>query len=71
MVGPSKKSVDSVANEVDEQTRLDRIKTLWEQLARLNENSAKYNALVREIRKEADAFRKLVEARTTKDQPKD
>jgi len=71
MVGPSKKSADSVANEVDEQTRLDRIKTLWEQLARLNENSAKYNALVREIRKEADAFRKLVEARTTKDQPKD
>jgi len=71
MAGPSKKSPDSVANGVDEQTRLDRIKTLWEQLARLNENSTKYNALVREIRKEADAFRKLVEARTPKDQPKD
>jgi parvulin-like peptidyl-prolyl isomerase len=71
MAASSKKSPDSVATGVDEQARLERIKTLWEQLARLNENSAKYNALIREIRKEADAFRKLVEARSPKDQPKD
>jgi parvulin-like peptidyl-prolyl isomerase len=71
MAAPSKKSPDSIADGVDEQARLERIKTLWEQLARLNENSAKYNALIREIRKEADAFRKLVEARSPKDQPKD
>lgn len=71
MAAPSKKSPDSIAKGVDEQARLERIKTLWEQLARLNENSAKYNALIREIRKEADAFRKLVEARSPKDQPKD
>ena len=71
MAGRSKKSPDFIAKGVDEQTRLERIKTLWEQLARLNENSAKYNALVREIRKEADAFRKLVDARAAKDQPDD
>jgi hypothetical protein len=71
MAAPSKKSPDSAVKGIDEQARLERIKTLWEQLARLNENSAKYNALVREIRKEADAFRKLVEARSPKDQPKD
>jgi hypothetical protein len=71
MAGPSKKLPDSIVTGVDEQARLERIKTLWEQLARLNENSTKYNALVREIRKEADAFRKLVEARRPKDQPKD
>jgi hypothetical protein len=67
MAGLSRKSTDSIAKGVAEQARLERIRTLWEELARLNENSAKYNALVREIRKEADAFRKLVEARTPKD----
>ena len=71
MAGPSKKGPNSLAAGVDEQARLQRIKTLWEELARLNENSAKYNALVRQIRKEADAFRQLVEGRTPKDQPKD
>ena len=71
MAGPSKKGPNSLAAGVDERVRLQRIKTLWEQLARLNENSAKYNALVRQIRKEADAFRQLVEARTPKGQPKD
>jgi hypothetical protein len=71
MAGPSKKGPNSVAAGVDEQARLQRIKTLWEELARLNENSAKYNALVREIRKEADAFRQLIDARGPKDQPKD
>ena len=71
MAGPSKKGPNSVATGVDEQARLARIKTLWVELARLNENSAKYNALVREIRKEADAFRQLINARAPKDQPKD
>jgi len=71
MALPSKKEPTSVAGRVDEQAHLERIKTLWEQLARLNENSAKYTALVREIRKEADAFRQLVEDRAPKDQPKD
>jgi hypothetical protein len=71
MAGPSKKGPNSPAAGVDEQARLARIKTLWVELARLNENSARYNALVREIRKEADAFRQLIDARTPKDQPKD
>jgi uncharacterized coiled-coil DUF342 family protein len=71
MALPSKKEPTSVAARVDEQAILERIKTLWEQLARLNENSAKYSALVREIRKEADAFRQLVEGHAPKDQPKD
>jgi hypothetical protein len=33
------------------------------QLARANGKSREYRALVQQIRKEADAFRKLVEAR--------
>ena len=71
MAAPSKKLPDSIAKGVDETTRLEHIKMLWEQLARLDENSGKYNALVREIRKEADAFRKLVEGRPPTDEPKD
>jgi hypothetical protein len=71
MAAPLKKSTDSIAKGVDEEARLERIRTLWEQLARINENSTRYEALIREIRKEADAFRMLVEARTPKDQPED
>ena len=64
MPAPSKKAAPSAVKGVDERARLAHIQTLWEQLARLRENSAEYKAMVRQIRKEADAFRKLVEART-------
>jgi predicted nucleic acid-binding Zn-ribbon protein len=67
MLGPSKKAAVSAAKGVDERERLAHIQTLWEQLARLRENSTEYEAMVRQIRKEADAFRKLVESRTTRD----
>jgi hypothetical protein len=53
----------STRAEVDEaDARLVAIKSLWEQLARLRANSKNYEDLVREIRKEADAFRKFVDA---------
>ena len=62
MRAPSKKPALPTEQSVDERARLAHIQTLWEQLARLRENSAEYKAMIRQIRNEADAFRKLVEA---------
>jgi len=67
MPGPSKNAALSAVKGVDEQARLAHIQTLWEQLARLRENSIEYKAMIRQIRKEADAFRKLVESRPPTD----
>jgi hypothetical protein len=58
-----KRSTDASPKRVDEEARLDQIRSLWVQLARADEKSKEYRAVVRQIRKEADAFRKLVEAR--------
>jgi len=63
MSAPLKKSSIATVKGVDEQERLARIQTLWEQLAKLRENSAEYKAMVRQIRKEADGFQQLVESR--------
>jgi hypothetical protein len=63
----SKNAALSIVEGVDERTHLARIQTLWEQLARLRENSIEYKAMVRQIRKEADAFRKLLESRLPED----
>ena len=71
MPGPLKKAALSAVKGVDERARLAHIQTLWEQLARLRENSLEYNAMVRQIRKEADAFRKLVESQTPEDKGKE
>ena len=67
MPGPPKKAALSAVKGVDERARLARIQTLWEQLARLRESSIEYKAMVRQIRKEADQFRRLVESRTPRD----
>ena len=67
MPGTSKKAAPSTVKGVNERARLAHIQTLWEELARLRENSTKYEAMVRQIRKEADAFRSLVESGTSKD----
>jgi hypothetical protein len=62
MSDPSKKSSPpETSRTVDEEARLDQIKKLWSQLARLRTNSAEHRDLVRQIRKEADEFRKLTE----------
>lgn len=71
MPSPSKKAAPSTVKGVDERARLAHIQTMWEQLARLRENSTEYKAMVRQIRKEADAFRKLVESRTPTDEEKE
>jgi hypothetical protein len=60
---PSRKTSASVANRSDEEARLDQIRALWIQLAQASEKSKEYRDLVQRIRREADAFRKLVEAR--------
>jgi hypothetical protein len=57
VTGPWKTLAGRVhVNEAD--TRLDVIKGLWQQLAHLHADSKNYQDLVREIRREADAFRK-------------
>jgi hypothetical protein len=71
MPGPAKNGTQSTVKGVDERARLAHIRTLWEQLARLRENSIEYKALVRQIRKEADAFSKLLESRTGRDRDKE
>ncbi|MEO8078652.1 MAG: hypothetical protein ABI818_20175 [Acidobacteriota bacterium] len=45
----------------EEEARLNQIRRLWSQLARLRANSAEHRDLVRRIRKEADEFRKLID----------
>ena len=65
------KNAPSTVKGVDERARLAHIRTLWEQLARLRENSIEYKAMVRQIRKEADAFSRAVESRTPKDKRKE
>jgi hypothetical protein len=70
MPGPSPKAALSASKGVDERARLAHIQTLWEQLARLRENSIEYKALVRQIRKEADAFRRLAESRASNENEK-
>ena len=65
------KNAPSTVKGADERARLAHIRTLWEQLARLRENSIEYKAMVRQIRKEADAFSKAVESRTPKDKRKE
>jgi hypothetical protein len=67
MPGSSKNTALSPMKGIDERARLERIHTLWEQLARLRENSLEYKAMVRQIRKEADEFRRLVESPPRKD----
>jgi hypothetical protein len=58
----SKKTSPALTSRnVEEQTRLNQIKRLWSQLARLRANSAEHRELVNRIRKEADEFRKLTE----------
>ena len=71
MPGPSKNVALAAGRSVDERARLAHIQTLWEQLARLRENSVEYKAMVRQIRKEADAFRKLVESQSQTDSEKE
>jgi hypothetical protein len=45
----------------EEEARLNQIRRLWSQLARLRANSAEHRDLVRRIRKEADEFRRLID----------
>ena len=63
MPASPKRSTAASPTRADEEARLDQIRSLWVQLARANEKSKEYRALVRQIRRQADAFRKLVEAR--------
>jgi hypothetical protein len=58
---PAKKGIPPPEN--DEEARLEQIRALWVQLSRANERSQEYLALVQRIRKETDAFRRLVKAR--------
>jgi hypothetical protein len=48
-------------SNLEEEARLNQIRRLWSQLARLRANSAEHRDLVRRIRKEADEFRKLAD----------
>lgn len=68
MPGSSKNAALSTVKGVDERAHLAHIRTLWDQLARLRENSAEYKAMVRQIRQETDAFRKLGESQTPKNE---
>jgi hypothetical protein len=62
MSDPSKRSAPFQPGwHGDEATRLNQIRRLWSQLARLRSNSAEHQNLVREIRRETDAFRKLTD----------
>ena len=54
--------------KTDASERLQFIRTLWERLGHLRPKSPEYNAVTEQIRKEADAFRKLVESQTQEDQ---
>jgi hypothetical protein len=58
----SSKAAQALSNQsAEEQTRLNQIRRLWSQLARLRANSAEHRELIQKIRKEADEFRKLTE----------
>jgi hypothetical protein len=69
VVSPPKKpstsvtKTDAPTHGNDVETRLAQIRALWVQLTQANERTEEYRALVQQIRKEADAFRKLVDAR--------
>jgi hypothetical protein len=65
--GPWKKPAPGIPENDEADARLAVIKALWEQLARLHANSRRYEELVQEIRKEADAFRKYVDAQKPKE----
>jgi hypothetical protein len=47
--------------DLDEQARLNQIRKLWSQLARLRTNSAEQRELIQTIRKAADEFRRLTD----------
>ena len=67
MSNPSQKTIPAGTDpsgagpNIDEAVRLEQIRKLWSQLARLRTNSAEHRDLVRQIRQEADAFRRLTE----------
>ena len=67
MSDPSKKTSLSETGppetglNIDEEVRLEQIRKLWSQLARLRANSSEHRDLVRQIRKEADEFRRLTD----------
>jgi hypothetical protein len=59
MPADSERVIDNDASEV----RLKRIKALWHELQRTKNATLKYQVLARQIREEAEAFRREVDAR--------